>query len=48
MSFKEWSAAHSAPAKDKPDDKSKVAPADDQPATLPNKTLADGAHVAKS
>ncbi len=27
MSFKSWSAAHAAPAKDKPDDKLKVAPA---------------------
>jgi hypothetical protein len=48
MSFKEWSAAHSAPAKDKSGDKTKVAPADDQPATQPDKTPAEGAPVAKS
>jgi hypothetical protein len=48
MSFKEWFAAHSSPTKDKPDDKSKVAPADDQPATQPDKTPAEGAPVARS
>ncbi len=30
MSFKKFSSAHNAPAKDKPDDKSKDAPAVDQ------------------
>ena len=37
MSFKEWSAAHAAPTKDKPGDKSKDAPAVDQPAAQPEK-----------
>ena len=33
MSFKEWSASHSSPSKDKLDEKSKIAPADNKPAT---------------
>jgi hypothetical protein len=48
MSFKEWSSAHSAPVKDKPDDKSKDAPAADQPATEPDKTPAEVAPAPKS
>ena len=38
MSFKDFSSAHSAPANDKSDDKSKPAPAIDQPPTEPQKT----------
>lgn len=48
MSFKEWSSAHSAPAKDKPADKSKDAPAAAQPATQPDKTQAEVAPAPKS
>jgi hypothetical protein len=48
MSFKEWSAAHSAPAKDKPGDKSKPAPAADQPAIQPGKAPAEVAPTPKS
>jgi hypothetical protein len=48
MSFKEFSSAHNAPAKDKPDDKSKDAAAADQPAAQPDKTPAEGAPTPKS
>ena len=48
MSFKEWSAAHSAPAKDNPGAKSKAAPAVDQPATQPDKTPAEVTPAPKS
>ena len=48
MSFKKFSSAHSAPAKDKPDDKPKDAPAVDQPAAQPDKTPAEGAPAPKS
>ena len=37
MSFKQFSTAQDSPSKNKPDDKSKVAPAGDQPATQTNK-----------
>jgi hypothetical protein len=48
MSFKEFSSAHSAPAKDKPGDKPKYAPAVDQPATQPDNPPAEVAPVPKS
>lgn len=37
MSFKKFSSAQVAPSNDKTDDKSKTAPAADQPATQPDK-----------
>ena len=48
MSLKEFSSAHSAPAKDTPDDKSKDAPAVDQPPAQPEKTPAEVAPEPKS
>ena len=48
MSFKEFSSAHNAPAKDKANDKSKEVPAADQPAAQPDKTPAEGAPTPKS
>ena len=48
MSFKEFSSAHGLPAKDKSDDKSKDAPAVDQPATQPDNPPAEVAPVPKS
>jgi hypothetical protein len=48
MSFKKFSSAHNAPAKAKPDDKSKDAPAADHPATQPDKTPAEVAPAPKS
>jgi len=48
MSFKEWSSAHSARAKDKPGDKSEDAPAADKPVAQPDKTLAEVAPARKS
>ena len=47
MSFKEFSSAHSAPAKDKPDDKAKDPPATDQPPAQANKTPAEIAPARK-
>jgi len=38
MSFKSFSLAQGAPSKDGPGDKSKDAPATDQPAAQPDKT----------
>jgi len=48
MSFKEWSSAQDASSSDKPDDKSKAAPAVDKPATQPDKTPAEVAPAPKS
>jgi hypothetical protein len=48
MSFKEFSSAHSAPAKDKPGDKPKYAPAADQPPAQPEKTPAEVALAPNS
>ena len=48
MSFKEFSSAHDVPVKDKTDDKSKDAPAVDQPATQPDNPPAEVASVPKS
>ncbi|MDH3596930.1 MAG: hypothetical protein OEU09_18330 [Rhodospirillales bacterium] len=48
MSFKKWSAAQDASRKDSPDDKSKPAPAADQPAAQPENTPAEVAPAAKS
>ena len=48
MSFKIWSSAHSAAAKDKPDDKTKAATAVDQPPAQPEKTPAQVAPAPKS
>ncbi len=48
MSFKEWSSAHSAPAKEKPDNKSKTVPAADQPPTQPEKTPTEVSPARKS
>ena len=48
MSFKEWSAAQSAPAKDRIGNKSKDAPTVDQPPAQPEKTPAEVAPASKS
>ncbi len=48
MSLKEWSAAQSAAAKGKSGDKSKDAPAADQPPAEPEKTPAEVAPTPKS
>ncbi len=48
MSFKEFSSALNAPAKKKPDDKSKGAPAADHKPARPEKTPADAAPAPKS
>lgn len=48
MSFKDFSSAQNAPAKDKADDKSRGAPAADQPAAQPDKAPAEGAPTPKS
>jgi hypothetical protein len=47
MSFKEWSAAQSAPASVKPADKSKEASKANKPATQPEKTTAEVAPPSK-
>ncbi len=48
MSFKEWSSAQSALAKEKSDDKRKTVPAADQPPAQPEKTPAEVAPARKS
>lgn len=48
MSFKEFSSAHGPPAKDKTGDKSKDAPAVDQPSAQPEKTPTDVAPAPNS
>ena len=48
MSFKEWSSAHSPPAKEKPDDKCKTVPAADQPPAQPEKTPTEVAPARKT
>jgi hypothetical protein len=48
MSFKKWSSAQDAASKDNPDDKSKDAPAVDQPPAQPEKTPAEVAPATKS
>jgi hypothetical protein len=48
MSFKDWLAAHRAPAKDKPADKSEAAPPVDQPPAQPEKTPAEVAPARKA
>ncbi len=51
MSFKEWSSAHSAPAKpakEKPGDKCKTVPAADQPPAQSEKTPTEVAPGRKS
>ena len=48
MSFKEWSSAHSARAKDKPGDKSKDTPAADKQPAQPDKAPAEVAPARKS
>lgn len=47
MSFKEFSSALNAPAKKKPDDKSKGAPAADHKPAQPDKMPAEAATAAK-
>ena len=47
MSFKKWSAAQDAKRKDSPGDKSKPAPAVDQPPAQPENTRAKGAPASK-
>jgi hypothetical protein len=48
MSFKKFSSSQGAPLKNKPDDKSKDAPAVDQPPAQPEKTAAEVASAPKS
>jgi hypothetical protein len=48
MSFKEFSSAHSASAKNKPGDKSNDAPTVDQPAVWPEKTPSEVVPARKS
>jgi hypothetical protein len=48
MSFKEFSSAHSAPAKGKAEEKSKDAPTGDRPGTQPDKTSAEITPASKS
>ena len=48
MSFKDFSSAHNAPAKAKPDDKSNDPPAAGQPLAQPEKTAAEVAPAPKS
>ena len=47
MSFKEWSSAHSAPAKEKPADKCKTVPVADQPPAQSEKTPTEVAPAHK-
>ncbi len=48
MSYKKFFSAHGAPSEDSPGDKSKDAPAADQPATQPDKTPTEIGPVPKS
>lgn len=48
MSFKKFSASQAAPSDDKPDDKTKTAPASGEPAAQPDKKQDEAAPAQKS
>jgi hypothetical protein len=48
MSFKNFSASQAAPSNDKPDDKTKAAPAGGEPAAQPAKKQDEAAPAQKS
>lgn len=48
MSFKNFSASQAAPSNDKPDDKTKAAPAGGEPVAQPAKKQDDAAPAQKS